>query len=125
MWEDFKKFALKGNVMQLAIGVIIGGAFSKIVSSLVNDIIMPIFALFLGKVEFKELHYHKIMYGVFIQNVVDFFIIAFSIFFVTKIASKLEFRKKEETADDVPVETTEDVLKDIRDLLKENQKKNT
>lgn len=123
MWEDFKKFALKGNVLDLVVGVIIGGAFGKIVTSLVNDIIMPIVSLLIGEVDFKELHYHNIKYGNFIQNTVDFFIIAFSIFIFIRLISKLKFKKKqEEVAEEpAPTETTEDLLKDIRALLQEKK----
>ncbi|RIJ64847.1 large conductance mechanosensitive channel protein MscL [Rummeliibacillus sp. TYF005] len=123
MWEDFKKFALKGNVLDLAVGVIIGGAFGKIVTSLVNDIIMPIVSLLIGKVDFNELHYHQIKYGSFIQNIVDFFIIAFSIFIFIRVITKLNYKKKQEEVveESVPVETTEDLLKDIRALLQEKK----
>ncbi|MGM9968005.1 large conductance mechanosensitive channel protein MscL [uncultured Rummeliibacillus sp.] len=123
MWEDFKKFALKGNVLDLAVGVIIGGAFGKIVTSLVNDIIMPIVSLLIGEVDFKELHYHNIKYGNFIQNTVDFFIIAFSIFIFIRLISKLKFKKKQEEVveEPAPTETTEDLLKDIRALLQEKK----
>ena len=81
---------------------------------------MPIISLFIGKVDFTELHYKKIMYGIFIQNVVDFLIVAFSIFMVIRIISKINFkRKKEEVVVEAPpAETTEDLLKDIRELLK-------
>lgn len=115
MWEDFKKFALKGNVMDLAIGVIIGGAFSKIITSLVNDIIMPIISLITGRIDFNNLFisldgkYYAtidqakkagaatINYGTFITDIIDFFIVAFTIFFIIKQLSK--FRKeKPETA---------------------------
>ena len=103
---EFKEFALKGNVLDLAIGVIIGGAFNKIVSSLVNDIIMPPIGAITGGVDFKDLKYIlkpqigdipavTLNYGAFIQNVVDFLIIAFSIFIFIKVVSKLN-RKKEE-----------------------------
>ncbi|MGX9134704.1 large conductance mechanosensitive channel protein MscL [Rummeliibacillus sp. JY-2-4R] len=122
MWQDFKKFALKGNVLDLAVGVIIGAAFGKIVSSLVADIIMPILSLLIGNVDFTKLHYHGIKYGNFIQNVFDFFIIAFSIFIFIRIISKVHFKKKqEEVVEEVPVETTEDLLKDIRALLQEKK----
>ncbi len=122
MWQDFKKFALKGNVLDLAIGVIIGAAFGKIVSSLVADIIMPILGLLIGNIDFKELHYHKIMYGNFLQNIFDFFIIAFSIFVFIRIISKIHFKKKqEEQVEEAPVETTEDLLRDIRALLQERK----
>jgi len=121
MWNEFKQFAIKGNVIDLAVGVIIGGAFGKIVSSLVADIIMPLVALLLGKVDsFAELSFHKISYGKFIQSVVDFFIIAFSVFLFVKFINR--FKKKEAPAEVVvKVETQEELLAEIRDLLKENQ----
>ena len=96
MWSEFKKFALKGSVLDLAVGVIIGGAFGKIVSSLVADLIMPIVGLLLGGVDFSSLSitYGKavINYGAFLQTVVDFFIIAFSIFLFIRLISR--FKKK-------------------------------
>ncbi|WP_397538731.1 large conductance mechanosensitive channel protein MscL [Rummeliibacillus pycnus] len=124
MWEDFKKFAFKGNVVDLAVGVIIGAAFGKIVSSLVGDIIMPIISLFSGKEEFDftSLTFYKIKYGSFIQNVLDFLIVAFSIFIFIRIISKFNFKKKqEEVLEEQPAETTEDLLKDIRALLQERK----
>lgn len=112
MWKDFKKFALKGNVIDLAVAVIIGGAFGKIVNSLVNDIIMPPLGLILGRVDFSELYINLssntykslkdakdagapiISYGVFLNNIIQFLIIAFSIFIVIKQLDR--FKKKEE-----------------------------
>src|SRR5437773_640389 len=98
MWSEFKKFALKGTVLVLAVGVVIGGAFEKIVTSLVSDIIMPIVGLLLGGVDFSKLSFSYgdavIKYGAFIQTVVDFFIIAFSIFLFIRLISR--FKKKEE-----------------------------
>lgn len=123
MWKDFKAFALKGNVLDLAIAVIIGGAFGRIVTSVVNDIIMPLVGLLLGGVKLDELQYQYgdaiVMYGAFLQAVVDFFIIAVSLFVIVRVASKLK-RKEEQVA---PVENPvppEDVtlLREIRDLLK-------
>lgn len=97
--KDFKKFAIKGNIIDLAIGVIIGGAFGKIVTSLVNDIIMPAIGILLGKIDFSNLVLEvgdaAISYGLFINNVVDFLIISFSIYFVMKKVSKFT-RKKDE-----------------------------
>lgn len=120
MWSDFKKFAMKGNVIDLAVGVIIGGAFGKIVSSLVADIIMPLIALFIGVVDFTDLTYGKIKYGQFIQTVVDFFIIAFSIFLFVKFINR--FKKKEEPVKvEVKVDRQEELLTEIRDLLKEQK----
>lgn len=113
MLKEFKEFALKGNVIDLAVGVIIGGAFGKIVTSLVNDIIMPLVGLALGKIDFSNLFLvlgdgdsyvsveaakkagvATLNYGVFINNTIDFLIIAFAIFFVVKHLSR--FKKKSE-----------------------------
>lgn len=125
MWNEFKKFALKGNVMDLAVGVVIGGAFGKIVSSLVNDIIMPLVGILLGGVDFKGLSYPvgdaTLKYGAFIQTIVDFFIIAFSIFLFIKLFNKLSFKKEEEKKEEVPAALSkeEELLTEIRDLLKQ------
>lgn len=106
MLEDFKKFAIKGNVVDLAIGVIIGGAFGKIVTSLVNDIIMPIVGILLGKIDFSGLSLtvgdSVINFGLFINNVVDFLIISFSIYIVIKRLNKLTGKDRKE----VPAPTT-------------------
>lgn len=123
MWSDFKKFAMKGNVIDLAVGVVIGTAFGKIVTSLVQDLIMPLVGLLLGGIDFSKLAYTfvdtEIKYGLFIQSVVDFFIIAFSIFLVIRLLSR--FKKKEEAAKVPEGPKTEDLLAEIRDLLKERQ----
>jgi large conductance mechanosensitive channel len=121
MWKEFKQFAMKGNVIDLAVGVIIGGAFGKIVSSLVADVIMPIVALLLGRVDsFADLSFLGLNYGKFIQSVVDFFIIAFSVFLFVKFINR--FKKKEAPTEVVvKVERQEELLAEIRDLLKENQ----
>ncbi len=129
--KDFKEFAIKGNVIDLAVAVIIGTAFGKIVSSLVNDILMPPIGLLLGGVDFTYLKWIlkrgneaaeevAIHYGNFMQNVLDFIIIAFSVFLVVRIYRRLE-RKKEETPAPSPVAPTneEKLLAEIRDLLKE------
>ena len=123
MWSEFKKFAMKGNVIDLAVGVVIGGAFGKIVSSLVADIIMPLVGLLLGGINFSGLSFpvgdDVIKYGLFIQSVVDFFIIAFSIFMVIRFLNR--FKKKEEEAEVVAgVDKKEELLTEIRDLLREN-----
>lgn len=146
--EDFKKFALKGNVIDMAVGVVVGNAFSKIVTSLVNDIIMPIFSLFTSSVQFTSLKLvmrpavldeageviqaeAAITYGAFLQNIVDFLLIALSIFVcirvVTSVGEKL--RKKEEVPAEEPAPaappapTQEELLTEIRDLLKANAEK--
>lgn len=132
MLQDFKKFALRGNVMDLAVGVIIGGAFGKIVTSLVNDIIMPVLGIILGRINLQHLKWIirpaegeaaelSVLYGAFIQNIIDFLIIAFSIFLVIKLLEK--FKKKEEEKPAEPPKPTkeEELLTEIRDLLKNNQ----
>ncbi len=129
MWKEFKEFAFKGNVVDMAVGVIIGGAFGKIVSSLVGDIIMPFFAVITKGIQFTNLKLTldpanpesaAIMYGNFIQNVVDFFIIAVSVFAMITVANKLMHKKKEEPAPEAPKgPTQEELLTEIRDLLKE------
>lgn len=114
MWKEFKEFAMKGNIIDLAVGIIIGGAFGKIVTSLVNDIIMPLVGLLLGHINFPNLFIvldgakydtleaakkagaATLNYGVFINNIIDFLIIAFSIFIVVKQLNR--FSKKKETA---------------------------
>ena len=121
--KEFKEFAMKGNVMDMAVGVIIGGAFGKIVSSLVDDILMPIIGTITGGVDFTTLSTEvgeaKIMYGTFIQNVVDFLIVAFCIFLMLKGINKLN-RKKEEPAEEAPAgPTTEELLADIKEILKQ------
>lgn len=137
MFEEFKKFISKGNVVDLAVGVIIGGAFGKIVSSLVNDILMPIIGAIIGGIDFSDLSIKignaKIMYGMFIQNVIDFLIIAFCVFLfvkainkLTDVTSKLENkRKKKDTKEEKEIVETElSILKEIRDSLKVNSKNN-
>ncbi|MFM9330100.1 large conductance mechanosensitive channel protein MscL [Paenibacillus mesotrionivorans] len=124
MWKDFKAFALKGNVLDLAVAVIIGAAFGKIVSSLVNDIIMPLFGLLIGGIKLDGLTYQYgdavLKYGVFLQSVVDFFIIAASLFFVIKMAGKL--KRKEEITAPAPAAPSAEVvlLTEIRDTLRKN-----
>ncbi|MBY3618084.1 large-conductance mechanosensitive channel [Paenibacillus sp. VTT E-133280] len=132
MWKEFKAFALKGNVLDLAIAVVIGAAFGKIVTSLVSDIITPIVGLITGGIDLKDralsvmvMHNELIIpYGQFLQAVVDFFIISFSIFMVIKLANK--FQRKEAVKVEV-VETpapAEDIvlLTEIRDLLKQQER---
>lgn len=121
MWNEFKKFALKGNVLDLAIGVVIGAAFGKIVSSLVDDIIMPLVGLIMGGVNFTNLMVKvggaEVKYGVFIQNVVDFLIVAFSIFIVVRFINQ-RLKRKEETQPAPVVDKNVELLTEIRDLLK-------
>ena len=134
--KEFKEFAVKGNVIDLAVGVIIGGAFGKIVSSFVNDVVMPPIGLLVGGVDFKDLNLVlkdattnelgeevaavTMNYGMFIQNVVDFAIIAFLIFMAIKGINKMNKKKEEAPAPAAPPEPTpsEKLLEEIRDLLK-------
>jgi len=134
-WADFKAFAVKGNMIDMAVGVIIGGAFGKIVSSLVNDILMPPLGMLIGGVDFKDLKVvlsipekfqvgtlgaepATINYGLFLQNVLDFLIVAMAIFLFVRLLSKL--KKKEEEKPAAPAPKPDDVilLEEIRDLLK-------
>lgn len=123
MWNEFKQFALKGNVLDLAVGVIIGGAFGKIVSSLVKDVLMPIVGLLLGRINFSKLSITvgsaHLNYGLFLQEVVDFFIVAFSIFLFIKLINHFK-RKEEKKPEAAKTETQEALLREIRDLLKED-----
>lgn len=124
MFKEFKEFISKGNVLDLAVGVIVGGAFGKIVTSLVDDIIMPIIGLIIGGIDFSGLSLKTgdatVKYGMFIQNVVNFLIIAFSIFLVVKAVNKMRRIKPEkEEAPAEPQKTNEEILlTEIRDLLK-------
>ena len=135
--KEFKEFAMKGNVMDMAVGVIIGGAFGKIVTSLVNDVLMPVISLATGGIDFTNLFINLgegsyatlaqaqeagasvFAYGSFIQNVVDFLIVAFCIFLMLKGINKLN-RKKEEPAAPEAAKgpSQEELLAEIRDLLK-------
>lgn len=122
--NEFKTFISRGNVVDMAIGVIIGGAFGKIVSSLVNDILMPLIGIVLGGLDFSSLSIKindaTIAYGNFIQTIVDFLIIAFCIFVMIKIFEK--FKTKEEKKKEEPVKSSEVILlEEIRDLLKNNK----
>ncbi|ECB9721606.1 large conductance mechanosensitive channel protein MscL [Listeria monocytogenes] len=125
MLVEFRDFALKGNVLDLAVAVVIGAAFGKIVSSLVDNIIMPLVGVLLGGLDFTDLSFKVgksvIQYGAFIQSIVDFIIIAFAIFIFVKILTSF-IKKKEQTVEETPVPPTEEYLKEIRDLLKEQQK---
>ena len=125
MFKEFKEFISKGNVLDLAVGVIIGGAFGKIVTSLVDDIIMPFIGLIIGGLDFSGLSIvigkATIKYGMFIQNVVNFLIIAFSVFMIVKAVNKVRRIKPEEKEEEQVVEAPskeEALLAEIRDLLK-------
>ncbi|SCX11100.1 large conductance mechanosensitive channel [Lachnospiraceae bacterium YSD2013] len=121
-FKEFKDFISKGNVMDMAVGVIIGGAFGKIVTSLVNDILMPLIGILTGGIDFTALSAKvgdaEVMYGSFIQSVIDFLIIALCIFFMTKAGEKLKKKQAEEAAAAPAAPTSEELLTEIRDLLK-------
>lgn len=132
--KEFREFAMKGNIIDLAVAVIIGAAFGKIVSSFVNDILMPPIGMLLGGVDFTDLVIVlkegaegvdpvTLNYGMFLQTVIDFMIIAFSVFMVIKVYQRLE-KKKEEAPAPPPAPTLqESLLAEIRDLLKEDRNK--
>ncbi len=123
--SEFKKFIMKGDVVDLAVGVIIGGAFGKIVTSLVNDILMPIIGVLIGGIDFSNLSIDfidaKIMYGSFIQQVLDFLIISLCIFIFVKVIAKITNKKEIEEESEKESKKTDVVilLEEIRDLLKE------
>ena len=129
--NEFKDFLSKGNVLDLAVGVIIGGAFQKIVTSLVNDIFMPILGIIIGGLDFTNLTIKfkdaTINYGLFIQNIIDFLIMAFCIFIIIKLFNNIrkKLEKKEEKKEEIkPVKLNEEILlEEIRDLLKEKKSK--
>jgi len=128
--EEFKQFAIKGNVLDLAVAVVIGGAFGKIVSSFVSDILMPPIGLFLGRVDFRNLKFvleHAtasssevaVNYGMFMQNVVDFLLVAFAVFSVVKFSNRLAKKGEREQPPEVAVPSAEEkLLVEIRDILK-------
>lgn len=128
-FEEFKKFALRGNVFDMAVGVIVGGAFSKIVTSMVNDMIMPVIGILTGKIDISSLQFLLpssisggepviIKYGQFLQNVLNFLIVGISVFLMVKLVNKLI--KKQEDAKPAPKPTNEELLlREIRDILKE------
>ncbi|MCD8072155.1 MAG: large-conductance mechanosensitive channel protein MscL [Alistipes sp.] len=130
--KDFKAFAMRGNVIDLAVGVVVGGAFGQIVNSLVADVIMPPIGILIGGVDFTDLAVTlkkatadapavTIKYGTFLQTCINFLIIAFSIFLFVRLLSKLE-RKKDDTPADVPPTKDQELLGEIRDLLKTRNK---
>ncbi|WP_167629170.1 large conductance mechanosensitive channel protein MscL [Listeria valentina] len=124
--QEFKEFALKGNVVDLAIGVVIGAAFGKIVSSLVDNIIMPLVGMVLGGLDFTELSVKigdaTLKYGLFIQSIVDFLIVALALFVFIKVLLSLSRRRNAEEEEAEPeVTPSEEYLKEIRDLLQEKK----
>ncbi|MCQ2558174.1 MAG: large-conductance mechanosensitive channel protein MscL [Oscillospiraceae bacterium] len=136
MFSEFKKFISRGNVLDLAVGVIIGGAFTSIVTSLVNDVVMPIISLIIGGINFSDLKIviraaegdvaeTALRYGAFIQSIINFLLIALVVFFIVKGINKLSEagKKKEEEKPAAPPEPPADVklLTEIRDMLKESK----
>ena len=126
--KEFKEFAIKGNVMDMAVGVIIGGAFGKIVTSLVGDVLMPIIGIFTGGIDFSGLAITigsaEIKYGMFIQNIFDFLIIELCIFMMIKGINSLKKKEKETPAEEpAPAEPSneEKLLAEIRDILQQKQ----
>lgn len=138
-WKDFKKFAMRGNIVDMAVGVVVGGAFGKIVTSLVSDVVMPLIGKATSGISLVDLKYvlteavmseadptvietpeNAILYGKFIQTIIDFIIIAFCIFLVVRMMMK--FKKKEEAAPPAPPAPTktELLLEEIRDLMKKD-----
>ncbi len=124
--SEFKEFIAKGNVLDMAVGVIIGGAFGKIVTSVVNDLLMPVIGAISGGIDFTDLKVEigkaTITYGNFIQNVIDFLIVAACIFFIVKFVERLTEKVKKQEAEEVKEEPKKDeqivLLEEIRDLLK-------
>ena len=134
MWKEFKEFAMRGNVIDMAVGIVIGTAFGKIVSSFVDDVLMPPIGLLLGNADFSDLSINLsgtefpsaaaareagapiIEYGMFVNTVLDFVIIAFAIFMVVKVMNRM--KRKEEAAPPAPPARQEILLAEIRDLLK-------
>ena len=142
LFQDFKKFCSRGNILELATGVMIGGAFTAIVNSLVNDMLMPVIGLLTGGVNLSGLFFAldfqsypsaeaanaagvgTVNYGAFLQNIINFIIIAFSIFVFIRLISKLHRKKQEVPAPAEPAKPSEEVqlLTEIRDLLKKQEK---
>ena len=127
MIKEFKEFISRGNVIDLAVGVIMGSAFGKIVTSLVNDIIMPLVGSIMGGIDFTTLSVtindSKVTYGNFIQNIVDFLIVAICIFFMVNVVNKLNNIHKTKKEEEKKVTKSEEVilLEEIRDLLKKKK----
>lgn len=132
MMKEFKTFAMRGNVMDMAVGIIIGGAFGKIVSSFVNDVLMPPLGLLLGNVNFTDLSITlreaigetaavTLNYGAFVQTVIDFIIIAFAIFMMVKGMNAMKKKEEEKPAAPPAPSAQEVLLTEIRDLLKQNR----
>ena len=133
-WKDFRDFALRGNVLDLAVGVVIGGAFSQIITALVNFIILPLIGILVGRINLTLLSVTlyptgmaggsepvELMYGAFLQSILDFLMIALCIFFAMRLIGR--FRRKQAEAAPPPTPRSEALLMEIRDLLKEQNTK--
>ena len=129
MMSEFKTFAMRGNVVDMAVGIIIGGAFGKIVSSFVNDVLMPPIGMMMGGVDFSELAFTlkeavgetaavTVNYGSFIQTVVDFLIVAFAIFMAIKVMNSMKAKEEEAPAEPPKLSAEVQLLTEIRDSLK-------
>lgn len=132
MMSEFREFAMRGNVVDMAVGIVIGAAFGKIVSSFVNDVLMPPIGMLIGGVDFSDLSATlkqateeaeavTLNYGLFIQSLIDFVIIAFAIFMVIKAMNSLKKKKEEEPAAPPKPSAEESLLTEIRDLLKQQR----
>ncbi|UTT43391.1 large-conductance mechanosensitive channel protein MscL [Exiguobacterium aurantiacum] len=123
MWKEFKEFAIKGNVIDLAVAFILGAAFTAIVTSLVNDIFMPFLGILIGGIDFSTLAVSvlgvNVTYGNFLQEVLKFFLIAFALFMMVKTLNRLKREKAVEEEPEPELSREEQLLSEIRDLLKE------
>ncbi|ERG67591.1 large-conductance mechanosensitive channel protein MscL [Exiguobacterium chiriqhucha] len=123
MWKEFKEFAIKGNVIDLAVAFILGAAFTAIVTSLVNDIFMPFLGILIGGIDFSTLAVSvfgvNVTYGNFLQEIVKFVLIAFALFMMVKVLNRLKREKAVEETPEPELSREEQLLSEIRDLLKE------
>ncbi len=115
--REFKQFAMRGNVIDLAVGIIVGAAFQKIVSSLVGDVMMPVLGLVTGRANFSDIHLGPIAIGNFIQATIDFLIVAFVVFLVVRIINRIKHRHEDQKPENMSQE--QKLLTEIRDLLKQ------
>jgi len=123
MWKEFKEFAMRGNIVDLAVAFILGAAFTAIVNSLVNDIFMPLLGILIGGINFSDLSMSvldvDVAYGNFIQEIVTFLLIAFALFMMVKVINRLKREKAVEETPEPELSREEQLLAEIRDLLKE------
>lgn len=123
MWKEFKEFAMRGNIIDLAVAFILGAAFTAIVNSLVNDIFMPLLGILIGGINFSYLSVSvldvDVAYGNFIQEIVTFLLIAFALFMMVKVINRLKREKAVEETPEPELSREEQLLAEIRDLLKE------